>query len=97
LRGSNQSLISAEEDNRALLTENAALRAQLHQLTERSQVIGQETEGLRAVAATAARHETELRTRLEETSRAFAEKEYTVAAELASCIRASAGTDLILP
>jgi DNA recombination protein RmuC len=75
LKGAMQSLDTSEDDNRRLLAENAALLADQRQLNERIGALGAEVERLRDIAAGAARHEAELRARLEETARAFAEKE----------------------
>jgi DNA recombination protein RmuC len=75
LAGSTRSLAVSEADNKRLVAENAALQADQRQLIERIGVFGLELERLRDVAGTATRHETELRTRLEESARAFTEKE----------------------
>lgn len=75
LKGAMQSVDAAEDDNRRLLAENAALVAEQRQLQERLGAFAAEVERLRDVAAGAARHEADLRARLEETARAFAEKE----------------------
>jgi DNA recombination protein RmuC len=75
LKGALQSLDGIEQDNRRLLAENAALLAEHRQLNERLGAVVSEVERLRDIATAAARHEAELRARLEETSRAFAEKE----------------------
>ena len=75
LTGSTQSLAASEAGNKRLAAENAALLTDQRQLTERISVFGFELERLRDVAGTATLHETELRTRLEESARAFTEKE----------------------
>ena len=75
LKGAMQSVDAAEDENRRLLAENAALVAEQRQLQERVGALGVEVERLREVASGAVRHETDLRARLEETARAFAEKE----------------------
>ncbi len=70
-----QSLERTQDENRRLLTDNAALIADARQFTERIGTLSGEIERLREVAASASTREAELRTRLEETSRSFAEKE----------------------
>src|SRR5262249_8783508 len=75
LKGAMQSVDATEDENRRLVTENAALLAERPQLIERIGGLGPQKERLRDIAAGAARQEAELRARLEETARSFAEKE----------------------
>jgi DNA recombination protein RmuC len=75
LKAAIQARNSDQEEQRRLGQQNAALAAEQRQLMERLTASGQELESVRSLAASATSRETELRTRLEETARGFAEKE----------------------
>jgi DNA recombination protein RmuC len=75
LRAAIQARSADQQEHRRLAQQNAALSAEQRQLTERLNAASLERDTVRDLASAAAIRETELRTRLEETSRAFAEKE----------------------